>query len=413
MRRNLLLILMVFSPAFLFFQFASAQSDHYFLVPVDLAIGPADSTVEVDIHLYTIDRVKSFFVPLFAEGTSNPVLDTVLSGGLADINPPAFAPPSLVTMLGTKVVNPYGPPSDPLYFLAEDSVGYAGPGLGPYCKMFYKVSGPGTLSFRTAIHSTFGASHMIRYEDGDTLTLLNWPAEGQVGSYNIGPYEQKYYVQPVDLLIAPCDGGGVVEIDIMICTTESMILAFGLPLQVSGTANPVLDTALTGCSTNPNPPGFAPPSLAWDFTLRKVDETGPPDEPLFFFAWDGAGVATPACGLFCRMFYRVSGPGTIVIDTSTHPYYGSMSMGDPNGPVAVSWKGPYTFDVVRSLLGDLNRDGNVNVTDVVRLIQYLFKGGPPPEPVEVADANRDGGVSITDVVFLVNYIFKAGPEPAC
>lgn len=239
------------------------------------------------------------------------------------------------------------------------------------------------------------------------LSLLVVLSACALGSNN------EYSLLPVDLYAAPCDTGGIVEIDIMINTAEAMILSFGLPLEVSGTANPVLDTALTGSSSNPNPPGFAPPSLAWDFTLRKVDETGPPDKPLFFFAWDGAGVPTPAYGLFCRMFYRVSGPGTMTIDTSTHPYYGQMQMGDPNGPVSVSWNGPYTFDVVRSTLGDVNQDGNVNVTDVVRLIQYLFKGGPPPESVDLADANRDGGVSVMDVVFLVNYIFKAGPKPSC
>jgi hypothetical protein len=231
-----------------------------------------------------------------------------------------------------------------------------------------------------------------------------------IGAWGSG---NEYSLLPVDLFLAPCDSGGIVEIDIMINTAELMVLAFVVPLKVGGTANPVLDTTLTGSSTNPDPPGFAPPSLAYDFTERKVDETGPPDAPLLFFAWDGAGVPTPTYGLFCKMFYRVSGPGTISIDTNTHPVAGSMGMQDPIGPVPCSWKGPYTFNVVQPPLGDINLDGNVNVTDVVRLIQYLFKGGPSPNPIEVADVNLDGRISITDVIVLVNYLFKGGPKPSC
>lgn len=229
----------------------------------------------------------------------------------------------------------------------------------------------------------------------------------------VGGWANEYSLLPVDLYLAPCDSGGIVEIDIMISTTVNNVITFVVSLTVGGTANPVLDTALTGSSTNPNPPGFAPPSLAYDFTGRKVDETGPPDLPLLFAAWDGAGVVNPTYGLLCKMFYRVSGPGTIVIDSSTHPYAGPMEMGEINGPVSFSWNGPYIFTVAQPPLGDITLDGNVNVTDVVRLIQYLFKGGPSPNPIEVADVNLDGRVSITDVVVLVNYLFKGGLKPSC
>ncbi len=60
-------------------------------------------------------------------------------------------------------------------------------------------------------------------------------------------------------------------------------------------------------------------------------------------------------------------------------------------------------------IGDANGDGKVSVSDVVHLINYLFKGGPVP--VNPSDANGDGKISVSDVVYLINYLFKGGPLP--
>ncbi len=63
--------------------------------------------------------------------------------------------------------------------------------------------------------------------------------------------------------------------------------------------------------------------------------------------------------------------------------------------------------------GDANGDGAVNVGDAVFLINYVFKGGPAPSPVESGDANCDGATNVGDAVYLINYVFKSGPEPCC
>jgi hypothetical protein len=63
--------------------------------------------------------------------------------------------------------------------------------------------------------------------------------------------------------------------------------------------------------------------------------------------------------------------------------------------------------------GDANGDWNVDVGDVVYLINYLYKGGVSPEPVESGDATCEGFVDVGDVVYLINYLFKGGPAPAC
>jgi hypothetical protein len=65
------------------------------------------------------------------------------------------------------------------------------------------------------------------------------------------------------------------------------------------------------------------------------------------------------------------------------------------------------------LRGDANGDGTIDIADVVYLINYLFTGGPAPDPLWVGDANCDGAVDIADVVYLINYLFAGGDPPGC
>lgn len=60
--------------------------------------------------------------------------------------------------------------------------------------------------------------------------------------------------------------------------------------------------------------------------------------------------------------------------------------------------------------GDANADGSVSVSDVVYLINFLFKGGAPPWKA-VSDPNCDNSISVSDVVYLINFLFKGGPAP--
>ena len=61
--------------------------------------------------------------------------------------------------------------------------------------------------------------------------------------------------------------------------------------------------------------------------------------------------------------------------------------------------------------GDANTDWTINVGDVVYLVTYIYKAGPPPDPWCVGDANDDGLVDVGDVVYLVNYLYHQGPPP--
>jgi hypothetical protein len=61
--------------------------------------------------------------------------------------------------------------------------------------------------------------------------------------------------------------------------------------------------------------------------------------------------------------------------------------------------------------GDVDGSGFVNITDAVALLDYIFAGGLPPEPLGVGDVNCDNMVNVSDVVFLITYIFSDGPAP--
>ncbi len=62
-------------------------------------------------------------------------------------------------------------------------------------------------------------------------------------------------------------------------------------------------------------------------------------------------------------------------------------------------------------LGDANFDGTIDIGDPVYLVNYIFKGGPAPQPYASGDANGDGPIDIGDAVYLINYIFHSGPPP--
>ncbi len=61
--------------------------------------------------------------------------------------------------------------------------------------------------------------------------------------------------------------------------------------------------------------------------------------------------------------------------------------------------------------GDANGDAGVNVGDAVFVINYVFKGGPAPDPLCTGDANGDGACNVGDAVYLIAYIFNSGPPP--
>ncbi len=62
------------------------------------------------------------------------------------------------------------------------------------------------------------------------------------------------------------------------------------------------------------------------------------------------------------------------------------------------------------LRGDANDDGDVDVSDAIATLMFLFVGGGVIVTCEdAADANDDGTVDIADALFTLNFLFASGP----
>lgn len=78
------------------------------------------------------------------------------------------------------------------------------------------------------------------------------------------------------------------------------------------------------------------------------------------------------------------------------------------------WKGGYFCSEESFLLGDVNHDGGVTVTDVTLTVDYVLGKNPSPFFIENADASVDGVVTVTDVTVIVNIVLgkNASHTPA-
>jgi hypothetical protein len=86
---------------------------------------------------------------------------------------------------------------------------------------------------------------------------------------------------------------------------------------------------------------------------------------------------------------------------------------DDNALGVVDYSNPFCASSCPVLVtGDVNEDHIITASDVIYMVNYVFKGGPEPKPVAAAgDANCSGAEDASDIIFLVNHVFKGGPLP--
>ncbi|KPL02451.1 MAG: hypothetical protein AMJ90_05665, partial [candidate division Zixibacteria bacterium SM23_73_2] len=71
-----------------------------------------------------------------------------------------------------------------------------------------------------------------------------------------------------------------------------------------------------------------------------------------------------------------------------------------------------TFECLEFTCGDVNKDGGIDLSDVIYLANYYLKSGdPPPDPICRGNANGDDAIDLADVIYLANYYMKSGPAP--
>jgi len=87
-----------------------------------------------------------------------------------------------------------------------------------------------------------------------------------------------------------------------------------------------------------------------------------------------------------------------------------LGMG-PIVPGGVFFGEPLIVDAGTILRADSNRDQEVDLSDAVHTLAYLFTGGPRPDCLDEADSNKDRTLDLSDAVFTLAYLFTGGPEP--
>ncbi|HLU47407.1 MAG TPA: PKD domain-containing protein, partial [Planctomycetota bacterium] len=61
--------------------------------------------------------------------------------------------------------------------------------------------------------------------------------------------------------------------------------------------------------------------------------------------------------------------------------------------------------------GDVDRNGEVALSDPIRILGHLFLGDPEPDCYDAADATDDGTLDLSDALFLLNFLFRGGIYP--
>jgi hypothetical protein len=79
---------------------------------------------------------------------------------------------------------------------------------------------------------------------------------------------------------------------------------------------------------------------------------------------------------------------------------------------AVTWAATGEVSVYATFVrGDADDDGDVELSDAIRLLDYLFRRGDPLSCEDAADANDDGRVGVTDAVVILKRLYDGGALP--
>lgn len=76
----------------------------------------------------------------------------------------------------------------------------------------------------------------------------------------------------------------------------------------------------------------------------------------------------------------------------------------------ISVGGQFPCPVLRT--GDIDQNGFIGSSDIIGLVEFVFKSGPIPQPcVASGDVNCTARVTSSDIIYQVNFVFKGGPAP--
>jgi len=71
----------------------------------------------------------------------------------------------------------------------------------------------------------------------------------------------------------------------------------------------------------------------------------------------------------------------------------------------------FVWNSAGTMCGDMNADSRFSASDVIFLVNHVFKGGAGPVVPGHGDTNCDNVTTSSDIIRLVNFVFKSGTPP--
>jgi len=129
-----------------------------------------------------------------------------------------------------------------------------------------------------------------------------------------------------------------------------------------------------------------------------------------------SGVIGPGNGLLFNLKVNITSSCLVYADTTLTIIMVDQlhaNLADPQGDLidSVEFLNGSVYVPGLCVYGDANGNASVNLSDIIYLVNYVFKSGIPPCPEKAGDANRNNLINLADIVFLVNHVFKGGPAP--
>ncbi len=161
-------------------------------------------------------------------------------------------------------------------------------------------------------------------------------------------------------------------------------------------------------------------SAVYSGGIRKFEVLAVNDAPvtdiLSITAWDDRGWILPDTvnesllpGEDTVFTFSVTPPQGTALGMLSNMQYKVWSWGDTSQNVVGDAVGE-----IQLQRGDINFSGSIDISDLTFFVDYLFGGGPLPQPVEEsADFDCTVDVNITDLTSFVEFLFMAGPAAPC
>ncbi|MEW5923591.1 MAG: PKD domain-containing protein [Candidatus Zixiibacteriota bacterium] len=244
------------------------------------------------------------------------------------------------------------------------------------------------------------------YQDrGIYDVTLNVTSGGESYSYT----QRKFIVVLADTLWASSatgDPGASIEVDVYGSNTIPLTM-IRIPVEYAGVLSLTLDSFSTvGCRTENMDNAIM---SSYDAVNKRA---------FFSISNDAEGTTDPmppGSGMIMKLFFTIS-PSATFGQTAPVVLDGYSTRLPQFSGAAVYLYQPLSFPgtiSINGLCGDANGSGGVNILDVTFLLNYLYRGGPAPDPESIADVNGTGNLNILDVTYLIAYLYKGGPEPQC